>query len=109
MAAEQPELVVTEADQALAKRFWRIHPNELQEMGLYREQFYAREIAKHRLSSEQAAAQRALEMAAEVAQGKYADHPSTTMRAHNYKHAGRRIADAIRSIPLSDVVGKTDA
>lgn len=30
----------------LAYRFWSIHPRELQDMNLYREEFYANEIAK---------------------------------------------------------------
>jgi hypothetical protein len=29
---------------ALAKRFWRIHPKEIQDLGITREQFYEREM-----------------------------------------------------------------
>ena len=39
-----------------------------------------------------------LERAAREAEGHYADHPATTVRAANYRHAGRRIAQAIRAL-----------
>ena len=39
-----------------------------------------------------------LEEAAKVAEAHYANHPATSVRAVNYRHAGRRIAGAIRSL-----------
>jgi hypothetical protein len=43
-STKAPSPVAGDVAQKLAERFWRIHPKELQDMGLTREQFYAREI-----------------------------------------------------------------
>ena len=40
----------------------------------------------------------AYERAAQVAENTYRDHPTVSARAVNYRHAARRIADAIRLI-----------
>ena len=46
---------------ALAKRFWSVHPNEIQDLGITREQFYEREMRA--LVATQAARIEALEAA----------------------------------------------
>lgn len=43
-----------------------------------------------------------LEEAARVAEDQYRDHPATTARAVNYRHAGRHIASAIRALSTKD-------
>lgn len=49
--AELLPVAVTPEDAALAQRFWRVHPSEIQDMGITREEFYAREIARHRIAA----------------------------------------------------------
>jgi hypothetical protein len=39
-----PSAATGDAIAALAKRFWSIHPKEIQDMGITREQFYEREM-----------------------------------------------------------------
>lgn len=43
---DQPDLPsdLDSQAEALASWFWRVHPREIQDMGISREQFYAREI-----------------------------------------------------------------
>lgn len=38
---------------SLAERFWRIHPREIQDMGITRQQFYEHEIARAILAERQ--------------------------------------------------------
>ena len=44
LAAQPPAAPVETAIAALAKRFWSIHPKEIQDLGITREQFYEREM-----------------------------------------------------------------
>jgi hypothetical protein len=57
-APTQTPVTVTQEDEDLAVKLWRVHPDEIVAQGMTRPQWYAREIARHRIQAEAASQQR---------------------------------------------------
>ena len=48
----EPRVEVTQADEELGLKLWRVHPDEILAQGTTRPQWYAQEIARHRTAAE---------------------------------------------------------
>jgi hypothetical protein len=104
----QPHCSADSAIAALAKRFWTVHPKEIQDLGVTREQFYEREMRAlfAALSGQpQTARETIIEECASIADDHTPAKHQGTLAAHV---TGRTIAKAIRALSLSRPQRKGD-